>query len=58
MTDTPFHKRCSQRITMTLPHAVYLRVMSTSDEQGRSASNLCAFLVERALFPVDLTRLG
>lgn len=42
-------KRRSQRITTTIPHAVHLRVLELSDEQGRSASNFCAYLIERAL---------
>ena len=42
-------KRRSQRITTTIPHAIHLRVLELSDEQGRSASNFCAYLIERAL---------
>jgi hypothetical protein len=56
MIRLDYLKRCSQRITITLPYAVYERLLGVSDSQGRSASNLGAFLIERALdtFYADL----
>jgi len=46
--------RSSQRVTITLPYSVYQRVVSLADDQGRSTSNLMAYLLERGielLFP-------
>lgn len=47
--DVPNYKRSSRRITITLPFGVYSRLLKVSDREGRSLSNLCAFLVEHAL---------
>lgn len=49
MIDLTYMKRCSQRITITIPHNVYSQLMDLSDEQGRSTSNLCAYLLERSM---------
>lgn len=49
MINIPLMQRRSQRITTTIPHAVHARLVELSDEQGRSASNFCAYLIERAL---------
>ena len=46
---TPYAKRSSQRVTITLPFHVHERVCALSDEQGRSNSNLMAYLIERGL---------
>lgn len=51
----PYFKRSSQRVTITIPFHVHERVLALSDEHGRSASNLMAYLLERGLdllFPV------
>ena len=45
----PFHKRCTQRITITIPYNVHQRVLTLSDNQGRSASNFIAYMLERGL---------
>lgn len=37
------------RVTITLPHNTYLHLKNRSDEEGRSLSNLAAFLIERSL---------
>jgi len=53
MTATPralqlvSRKPC--RITITISHSVHQRLRCLSDEQGRSCSNLAAFLLETAL---------
>ena len=47
--NIPFMKRCSQRVTITTPFHVHERVLTLSDEHGRSASNLMAYLIERSL---------
>lgn len=45
----PYSKRASQRVTITLPFTVHDRIHALATEQGRSASNLMAYLLERAL---------
>jgi hypothetical protein len=37
------------RVTITLPHNIYLHLKKRSDEEGRSLSNLAAFLIEKSL---------
>ena len=60
--NTPHYKRTSQRVTITVPFHVHQRVLTLSNEQGRSSSNLMAYLIERSLdvlFPEnEATRLG
>ena len=41
--------RSPRRITITLPHDVHQRLLDRSDQEGRSLSNLAAFLLESAL---------
>ena len=50
----PIEKRfylpgASQRISVCLPRKVFDRVMEASTYEGRSASNLCAYLIECSL---------
>ncbi len=40
--------RTPKRITITLPHGTYQRLIDRSDQEGRSLSNLAAFLLETA----------
>jgi hypothetical protein len=42
-------QRQPRRITITLSHSVHEALTLRSDEEGRSVSNLCAFLLEEAL---------
>jgi hypothetical protein len=37
------------RVTITLPHNIYLHLKKRSDEEGRSLSNLAAFLIEKSI---------
>ncbi|MFM7171183.1 MAG: ribbon-helix-helix domain-containing protein [Cyanobium sp.] len=37
------------RVTITLPHNIYMHLKHRSDEEGRSLSNLAAFLLEKSL---------
>jgi hypothetical protein len=37
------------RVTITVPHNIYINLKSRSDEEGRSLSNLAAFLIEKSL---------
>jgi hypothetical protein len=41
--------RKPKRITITIPQAVYERLEQLSYEDGRSLSNLAAFLLERGI---------
>lgn len=36
------------RISITIPHALHQQLLHRSDLEGRSLSNLCAFLLEGA----------
>lgn len=47
--------RISTRITITLPETIARRISEASFSQGRSISNLAAYLLERAVetFPLE-----
>ena len=38
-----------RRVTITVPYALYCELQARSDQQGRSLSNLAAFLLEAAV---------
>ncbi|MEY3462452.1 MAG: CopG-like 1 or ribbon-helix-helix domain, 5 [Cyanobacteriota bacterium] len=40
--------RAPRRISVTVSHAVWLKLRRVSDWQGRSTSNLAAYLLEKA----------
>jgi|GEM_PF-4836618 len=42
-------QRQPRRITITLSYHVHEALLSRSEEEGRSVSNLCAFLLEESL---------
>jgi len=42
--------RSPKRISITVPYGAYQRLLECSDEQGRSLSNLAAFLLESNLW--------
>jgi hypothetical protein len=44
----PMH-RSPRRVTITVPYALYSELLARSDQQGRSLSNLAAFLIEAAI---------
>lgn len=48
MTHTFPH---TERLTITLPWAVIQQLRDRSDLEGRSTSNLAAYLIEKALNP-------
>ncbi|QVL52551.1 MAG: hypothetical protein KFB97_14300 [Cyanobium sp. M30B3] len=48
-TRPPLAFRKPQRITITIPHAVYENLSTISFRDGRSMSNLASFLLERAI---------
>lgn len=37
-----------RRITITIPYSTFVHLLRCSDDQGRSLSNLAAYLLERA----------
>jgi hypothetical protein len=45
------HFRAPKRLSVTLPHATYEQLVQKSGWEGRSISNLAAFLLENALKP-------
>ena len=45
----PEVKRSSKRLTITLPHNAFRLLEQRSTAEGRSLSNLAAYLIERAL---------
>lgn len=48
-----YMSRRPQRLTITVSHHVAANLIQQSDEQGRSISNLAAYLLERALAGPD-----
>ncbi len=44
-----FVSRSPKRVSVTVSHGVLSRLQTISDEQGRSTSNLAAYLLEVAL---------
>jgi hypothetical protein len=42
-------QRHPRRISISLSHAVHEALLSRSDNEGRSVSNLCAYLLEYSL---------
>lgn len=44
-------QRAPQRISITIPYAMYHALIERSDYEGRSISNLAAFLLEKGLKP-------
>ncbi len=42
-------QRQPRRISITISHQVYQTLLNRSEEEGRSMSNLCAFLLEEVL---------
>jgi hypothetical protein len=44
-------QRHPQRITITISHVVHELLVARSQEEGRSMSNLCAYLLEQSLRP-------
>ncbi len=41
--------RAPRRMTITLPHSTYHGLLERSDDEGRSMSNLAAYLLESSL---------
>lgn len=49
MKSLPDEARSSVRLSITVPYSVGMRLNALARSQGRSASNLCAFLIEQSL---------
>jgi len=49
MANLSIHQRASRRISIMLPLQPYERLLRRSDWEGRSLSNLAAYLLEQAL---------
>lgn len=49
MANLSIHQRAPRRISITLPLQPYERLQKRSDWEGRSLSNLAAYLLEQAL---------
>jgi macrodomain Ter protein organizer (MatP/YcbG family) len=47
--NTPYNFRKPVRISITLPYQSWQHLVARSDNEGRSISNLSAYLIERAL---------
>ena len=47
--DIPKYPRSSKPLTITIPFHVFNAVVNRSVEEGRSVSNLMAYLLERAI---------
>lgn len=54
--NSPYRRRQQrkpQRLTITIPQATLERIEATAEKQGRSLSNLSAYLLERALEGIE-----
>ena len=49
MANLSLHTRAPKRISITLPLRPYEQLLKRSDWEGRSLSNLAAYLLEQAL---------
>ena len=47
--DIPKYARSSKRVTITIPFHVFSSIVTRSQEEGRSISNLMAYLLERSI---------
>lgn len=48
-TNVPKYARSSKRVTITIPFHLFTSLVTRSQEEGRSISNLMAYLLERAI---------
>ncbi len=55
MTSTSHAFRTPRRVSITIPFGTYQQLLQRSDEQGRSLSNLAAYLLESALMEDPVT---
>lgn len=57
-TNLPLSFRSPRRVTVTLPLQTYEQLQLRCDSEGRSLSNLAAFLLEMALQSTGLRASG
>ena len=48
-----FRSRSPKRLTITIPYTVFRALETRSAEEGRSLSNLAAYLLEKSLPPQE-----
>lgn len=48
-SNIPQYARSSKRVTITIPFHVFNYILDRSMQEGRSFSNLMAYLIERAI---------
>ena len=48
-TVKTFASRTPKRITITIPDATFQKIVQRSNEEGRSLSNLAAYILEQGL---------
>ena len=48
-TVKTFASRTPKRITITIPDATFRKIVQRSNEEGRSLSNLAAYILEQGL---------
>jgi hypothetical protein len=54
-----YSNRVPTRVTITVPYRVFMALRDRADREGRSTSNLAAFLLERTLLvPTEKPALG
>jgi hypothetical protein len=58
MANLSLYTRAPRRISITLPLLPYERLLKRSDWEGRSLSNLAAFLLEQALNEIERPQGG
>lgn len=51
--QTPLPFRSPRRITITVPYSTYQNLVTRSSEEGRSISNLAAYVLEQHLKPLN-----
>lgn len=56
--STPLYKRTPQRLTITMSWAAFERLTERAQQEGRSMSNLGAWLIERSLCDGKATGTG
>lgn len=49
--STPSSPRGTKRVTIVIPLLLHARLLERSNSEGRSFSNLCAYILESAMDP-------
>ena len=51
-------RRVPRRLSISVSNELFTRLQHVADQQGRSTSNLCAYLLEKVLREKDLMETG